>query len=76
MSAPTVAQLIEALREYPDETLVFLYDKEPGRENILEPFAVMQYPNGDPHRCVIAAYNYDAEADGYSHGSNWGDAMP
>jgi hypothetical protein len=72
MPAPTVAQLIESLREYPDDTRVYLYDREPGRSRntILEPFGVYEYPNGDPSRCVIAAYHYDAEGDGYSYGDD------
>ena len=63
----TVAQLIEALRKYPDETLVFLWDKEPPKNRILDPYGVLDYPfsypNGEPRRCVIAAYQYDTSDD-------------
>jgi hypothetical protein len=67
MSAPTVAGLIERLREWPDDTKVYLLDQEwrHGKKgHILEPFDVLKYPNDNyPNRCVIAAYSYDESDD-------------
>lgn len=67
--APTVAQLMERLRDWPDETLVYVLDKEGVEDRILYPFGVYDYPN-DPHRCVIAAYSYD---DAGEHDDEEGD---